>query len=65
LKNEFIIALNQVCSERSLPQDVVLEAIEAALVSAYKRKFGPQPNIVARVDLQTGQSFIYKEKQVV
>jgi len=65
LKNEFIIALNQVCSERSLPQDVVLEAIEAALVSAYKRKFGPQPNIVARVDLETGQSFIYKEKQVV
>jgi N utilization substance protein A len=65
LKNEFIIALNQVCSERNLPQDVVLEAIEAALVSAYRRKFGPQPNIVAQVDLETGQSFIYKEKQVV
>jgi len=65
LKNEFIIALNQVCSERNVPQDVVLEAIEAALVSAYKRKFGPQPNIVARVDLDSGQSSIFKEKQVV
>lgn len=65
MKNEFVIALNQVCSERNLPQDVVLEAIEVALVSAYKRRFGSQPNIVARVDLDTGQSFIYKEKRVV
>jgi N utilization substance protein A len=65
LKNEFIIALNQVCSERNLPQDVVLEAIEVALVSAYKRRFGSQPNIVAHVDLDTGRSCIYKEKQVV
>ena len=65
MKNEFVIALNQVCSERNLPQEVVLEAIEMALVSAYKRKFGSQANIVARVDLNTGQSFIYKEKLVV
>jgi N utilization substance protein A len=65
LKNEFIIALNQVCSERSLPQEVVLEAIEVALVSAYKRKFGSQTNIVARIDLNTGQSSIYKEKLTV
>jgi N utilization substance protein A len=65
LKNEFIVALNQVCSERSLPQDVVLEAIEVALVSAYKRKSGPQPNIVAKIEMDTGQSFIYKEKLIV
>ncbi len=65
MKNEFIIALNQVCSERNLPQEVVLEAIEVALVSAYKRKFGSQTNIVARIDLNTGHSSIYKEKLAV
>ncbi len=65
MKNEFTIALNQVCSERNLPQDVVLEAIEVALVSAYKRRFGSQPNIIARIELETGQSYIYKEKRVV
>ena len=64
MRNEFVIALNQVCSERNLPQDVVLEAIEVALVSAYKRKFGAHPNIVAQINLETGQSLIYKEKQV-
>ena len=65
MKNEFIIALNQVCSERNLPQDVVLEAIEVALVSAYKREFGPQPNIVAQVTAESGQSSIYEEKLIV
>jgi len=65
LKNDFVIALNQLCSERNLTQGVVLEAIEVALVSAYKRKFGPQPNIVSRIDLDTGRSFVYKEKQIV
>ncbi len=65
MRNEFVIALNQVCSERNLPQDVVLEAIEVALVSAYKRKFGAHPNIVAQINLETGQSLVYKEKQVV
>lgn len=65
MKNEFVIALNQVCNERNLPQEIVLEAIEVALVSAYKRKFGSQPNIVARIDLDTGRSFIYKEKLIV
>ncbi|MFZ5919073.1 MAG: transcription termination factor NusA [Chloroflexota bacterium] len=65
MKNQFIIALNQVCSERNLPQEVVLETIEVALVSAYKRKFGSQPNIVARIDLESGQSRIYKEKLIV
>ena len=66
LKNKFVIALNQVCSERNLSQDVVLEAIEMALVSAYKRKSGSsQHNIVARIDLDSGQSYIYQEKLIV
>jgi len=65
LKNEFIIALNQLCSERNLPSNVVLETIEIALVSAYKRRAGPHPNIVAKIDADTGKSFVYKEKLVV
>ncbi|UCC65129.1 MAG: transcription termination/antitermination protein NusA [Anaerolineae bacterium] len=65
MKNEFIIALSQLCSERSLPPNVVLETIEVALVSAYKRRAGPHPNIVAKIDADTGKSFVYKEKLIV
>jgi len=65
MKNDFIIAINQVCSERQLSKEVVLQAIEAALLSAYKRDFGSAQNIVARIDPETGRAQVYTEKKVV
>ncbi len=65
MKNEFIIAINQVCSERQLSKEVVLEAVEAALISAYKRNFGAAQNIIARIDPETGEAQVYAEKKVV
>ncbi|MDH4137145.1 MAG: transcription termination factor NusA, partial [Anaerolineae bacterium] len=65
MKNDFIIAINQVCSERQLSKEVVLEAVEAALISAYKRNFGSAQTIVARIDPETGKAQVYAEKEVV
>jgi N utilization substance protein A len=65
MKNDFIIAINQVCSERQLSREVVLEAVEAALISAYKRNFGSAQTIVARIDPETGEAQVYAEKEVV
>ncbi len=65
MNKEFIAAINQVCHERQLPKEVVLEAIHAALVSAYRRRFGPVPGITARLDLETCTAHIYCEKTVV
>jgi N utilization substance protein A len=65
MKNDFIIAINQVCSERQLPKEVVLEAVEAALISAYKRNFGSAQNIIAKIDPESGEAQVYAEKKVV
>lgn len=65
MRNDFIIAINQVCSERQLSKEVVLEAIEVALISAYKRDFGSAQNIIARIDPETGKAQVYAEKKVV
>jgi N utilization substance protein A len=65
MKNDFIIAINQVCAERQLPREVVLEAVEAALISAYKRNFGSAQDIIARIDPETGEAQVYAEKNVV
>ena len=65
MKNDFIIAINQVCSERQLSKEVVLEAVEAALISAYKRNFGSAQNIIARIDPESGEAQVYAEKEVV
>ncbi len=64
MNKEFISAINQVCHERQLSRDVVLEAIEAALISAYKRNFGAAQTITAKIDPETGIAMIFVEKEV-
>jgi N utilization substance protein A len=65
VNKEFISAINQVCHERQLSRDIVLEAIEAALISAYKRNFGAAQTIMAKIDPDTGIARIFVEKEVV
>lgn len=63
--SEFMIALNALCHDRELPREVVIEAVEAALVTAYKRDFGGSANISVRLEPTTGQAQVFAEKEVV
>jgi len=67
MKSEFLLAFNQICSDRGLPSEVVLEALQMALVSAYRRNVGgnANQNVTAMVDPDTGKARIFVEKQVV
>jgi N utilization substance protein A len=65
MKSDFMLAINQLCSERKLSRDVVLEAVEAALISAYKRNFGSATNIEARIEPNTGEVRVFALKDVV
>ncbi|MDY7041181.1 MAG: transcription termination factor NusA [Chloroflexota bacterium] len=65
MKNDLLAAFNQLCSERNLPQDVVLDTIETALISAYKRDFGSSQNVSAKIDPNTGKAQVFVEKTVV
>ena len=58
-------AINQVCHDRQLPKEVVLEAVEAALVSAYRRRFNSTQGISARLDPESGTARIFTDKTVV
>ncbi len=64
-KSELIIAINQLCAERGLDPESVLKAIEEALVTAYKRKYGAGENVFAKIDTKTGDMRIYAELEVV
>jgi len=54
-----------VCAERHLPKEVVLEAIEQALVLAYKRNFSSNQLVDVKIDPNTGKAHVYTEKEVV
>jgi N utilization substance protein A len=67
MKSDFLLAFNQICSDRGLPREVVLEALQMALVSAYRRNVdsSANQNVTAEVDPETGKAHIFVEKQVV
>jgi N utilization substance protein A len=67
MKNEFILAFNEVIEDRQLPRDVVMEALEAAMVSAYRKAVNASnaQHVVAKIDPESGDVSIYAEKEVV
>lgn len=66
-KSEFALAFNEVLEDKQLPKEVILEAIESAMVSAYRRAVNASSaqHVEAKVDPETGQMSIYAEKEVV
>jgi N utilization substance protein A len=66
-KNEFALAFNEVLEEKQLAKDVVIAAIESAMVSAYRRAVNASTaqHVEAKLDPDTGQVTVFAEKEVV
>ncbi len=66
-KSEFALAFNEVLEDKQLPKEVILSAVESAMVSAYRRAVNASTaqQVEAKVDPETGQVTIYAEKEVV
>ena len=64
MKSEFEIAITQLSADRNLTPQVIMEAIQAALVSAYKRNFGSSQNVSVTLDSHTGQARVFVTKVV-
>ncbi len=60
-----MIAITQLAAEKNLPKEVVLQAMEAALVSAYKKDSELKGNIVVHIDREAGDHHVYLERAVV
>ena len=61
---ELIQALDQLEKERGINKEVLIEAIEAALISAYKRNFGSTQNVKIYIDRETGDVKVFALKRV-
>ncbi len=65
MKSEFITAITALAAEKNLPRDVVLEAVEVALASAYKKDNLAQSNVVVKISPDDGSVHVYTQKDVV
>ncbi|MEK7810042.1 MAG: transcription termination factor NusA [Chloroflexota bacterium] len=67
MKSEFTLAFNEIAEHNKLKREVIIEALETALVSAYRREMSASTaqHVVAKVDIGTESFKIYAEKEVV
>ena len=61
---ELILSLEELEKEKGIKKSYVIEAIETALVTAYKRNFDSLENVKVDIDKQTGATHIYAIKDV-
>lgn len=62
---EFMQAFEQLGKEKGIAPEVLFDAIEAALISAYKRNFGSAQNVRVSLDRTTGEIHVFARKNVV
>jgi N utilization substance protein A len=67
MKNEFALAFNEVLEEKQLPKEIILSAIESAMVSAYRRAVNASTaqHVEAKIDPESGKITVSAEKEVV
>ena len=65
MNSDLLDALTALEEQKGISRDVLIEAIEAALVTAYKRNFNQAQNVRVDLNLETGSMVVYSRKDVV
>src|SRR5260221_12979143 len=65
MKSEFVTAITQLAAEKGVPREMVMEAIQQALVSAYKQHEEDSRLITAEIDSESGEPHVYHWLTVV
>ncbi len=63
--SEFMNAIGDLVKEKGIPQEVIMEAIESALISAYKKNYGTAANVRVEINEFTGDVEVLMQKTVV
>jgi len=65
MKAEFIEALEEIEKEKGICKDTIFDALEAALISGYKKNFGSSQNVEIDINRENGDVKVYAKKTVV
>lgn len=65
MNTEFMQALDELVRDRGIDKDVLLETIEQALTSAYKKNFGSAQNVRIDMNREIGDIKVYSQRVVV
>jgi len=64
MKAQFLAAVNQICAEKNIPEDLVVEAVESAIATAYRKDYGNRDQeikVILRDDVDFATILLIKE----
>ena len=67
MKQELVLAFNELLEDKQLPKDIILQALREAMVHAYKKSIGNATQgqeVTAEINLEKGEMHIFVEKEV-
>ena len=65
MNNEFLEALDELEKEKHISKEVLIEAIESALLSAYKKNYGTAQNVRVAFNRDTGEVSVLASMEIV
>lgn len=65
MASDLVQALYELEKERGIPKEVLIDAIESALKTAYKKNFGSAQNVEVQMNSENGQVKVFARKEVV
>jgi transcription termination/antitermination protein NusA len=65
MSRDFVGALLQLNAEKGVPKEVLIETLEQAIESAYRRNSDAPENVVVKIDPDSGQISVYREYEIV
>ena len=67
MKQELVLAFNELLEDKQLPKDIILQALQEAMVHAYKKSIGNATQgqeVTAEINLEKGEMHIFVEKEI-
>ncbi len=65
MNQEFMSALTELSASKNIDKEIILEALEKALLAAYKKNYSQAQNVEISIDRTTGAISLYQQKTVV
>lgn len=65
MNREFIKAVEELEKEKEISKELLIDAIESALVSAYKKNYGTSQNVRVNINKETGDIDVFMRKDIV
>lgn len=64
--NPFMAAIEDICEEKGLNKEIIIETVEAALAAAYRKDYGKPKQVVrAKLDPDTGKADMFRIYEVL